>query len=74
MGFTALPAPVEMGMDWRAVLGFGKADKPVLRDVIWVRNQLIKKYHPDTGTEDRSAKRTAAINDAFAQAEKELLE
>lgn len=72
-GFTALPAPDQQSnvRTWKAVLGFHELTTPTLTMVKEKRNELVRKYHPDFGS-DRSQSAMAAVNEAFAQAEREL--
>lgn len=73
-GFTALPAPGSTfgHPPWWSVLGLpGERPMGGMAAVKTKRNELLRKYHPDFGTDPDVAK-MAEINEAFAQAELEL--
>lgn len=72
-GFTALPPPAEHKpkQHWKEVLCFKKDDSVTLERVKQLRNNLIKRYHPDNGTHPDSAA-AAEVNQAYEEAEKDL--
>lgn len=69
-GFMALPAPEgATPAGWREVFELGASAR--LDEVKSKRNELLRRYHPDIGTEP-SHERMTVVNKAYEQAEREL--